>query len=123
MEEWLRVDIQGDGRGHFLAQCEASDQPGVGNTLRFELTFDQTELPPMLAARWTKSSERSLSGAACDQKNSEGPRRLSRGSSLQLAPEAFDFSNLEIREKRATTGSHPANQRPGAPCRQNRASR
>jgi hypothetical protein len=46
MEEWLRVDIQGDGRGHFLAQCEANDQPGVGNTLRFE----QTELPPMLAA-------------------------------------------------------------------------
>jgi hypothetical protein len=23
---------------------------GIGNTLRFELTFDQTELPPMLTA-------------------------------------------------------------------------
>jgi hypothetical protein len=33
-----------------LAKCEARDQPGVGNTLRFELTFDQTELPPVLAA-------------------------------------------------------------------------
>jgi len=50
MEQWLRVDIQGDGRGHFLAKCEARDQPGVGNTLRFELSFDQTELPPVLAA-------------------------------------------------------------------------
>ena len=49
MEHWLRVDIQGDGRDHFLAECEARDQPGVGNTLRFELTFDQTELPPVLA--------------------------------------------------------------------------
>jgi hypothetical protein len=50
MEHWLRVDIQGDGRGHFLAKCEARDQPGIGNTLRFELTFDQTELPPALTA-------------------------------------------------------------------------
>ncbi|HYQ42553.1 MAG TPA: hypothetical protein VER11_11315 [Polyangiaceae bacterium] len=50
MEQWLRVDIQGDKRGHFLAKCEARDQPGVGNTLRFELTFDQTELPALLAA-------------------------------------------------------------------------
>ncbi|MES1184622.1 MAG: hypothetical protein ABUL60_12485 [Myxococcales bacterium] len=50
MEHWLRVDIQGDGRGHFLAKCEARDQPGIGNTLRFELTFDQTELPPVLTA-------------------------------------------------------------------------
>jgi hypothetical protein len=50
MEHWLRVDIQGDGRGHFLAKCEARDQPAIGNTLRFELTFDQTELPPVLTA-------------------------------------------------------------------------
>lgn len=50
MEHWLRVDIQGDGRGHFLAKCEARDQPGTGNTLRFELTFDQSELPRVLEA-------------------------------------------------------------------------
>jgi hypothetical protein len=50
MEHWLRLDIQGDGRGHFLAKCEARDQPGIGNTLHFELTFDQTELPPVLEA-------------------------------------------------------------------------
>jgi hypothetical protein len=50
MEHWLRVGIQGDGRGHFLAKCEARDQPGIGNTLRFELTFDQTELPPVITS-------------------------------------------------------------------------
>ena len=50
MEHWLRVGIQGDGRGHFLAQYEARDQPGVGNSLRFELAFDQIELPPVFAA-------------------------------------------------------------------------
>jgi len=44
------LNIQGDGRGHFLAKCEARDQPGIGNTPRFELTFDQTELPPVLTA-------------------------------------------------------------------------
>ena len=27
------------------------DQPGTGNTVRFGLTFDQTELPPVLTAR------------------------------------------------------------------------
>jgi hypothetical protein len=50
MEHWLRVDIQGDGRDHFLAKCEARDQPGTGNTLGFELTFDQSELPRVLEA-------------------------------------------------------------------------
>ncbi len=50
MEHWLRVDIQGDGRGHFQGKCEARDQPGIGNTLRFELTFDQTELPRVITA-------------------------------------------------------------------------
>ncbi len=50
MEHWLQMTIEGDGRGHFVARCEASDQPGTGNTLHFELHFDQTELPPLLAA-------------------------------------------------------------------------
>jgi hypothetical protein len=50
MEQWLRMHIEGYGRGHFVAKCEATDQPGTGNTLRFELHFDQTELPPVLAA-------------------------------------------------------------------------
>lgn len=29
MEHWLRVGVQGDGRGHFLAKCEARNQPGT----------------------------------------------------------------------------------------------
>lgn len=50
MEEWLRMTVDGDGRGHFVAKCDARDQPGTGNMLRFELRFDQTELPPILAS-------------------------------------------------------------------------
>lgn len=50
MEEWLKMAIEGDGRGHFVARCEARDEPGTGHTLRFTLHFDQTELPPVLAA-------------------------------------------------------------------------
>lgn len=50
MEQWLRIHVEGDGLGHFTAKCEARDQPGIGNTLQFELRFDQTDLPPMLAS-------------------------------------------------------------------------
>lgn len=50
LEEWLRIHVEGDGRGHLVAKCEARDQPGTGNTLRFELRFDQTEVPPVLAS-------------------------------------------------------------------------
>jgi hypothetical protein len=50
MEHWLRIQVAGDGRGHFRAQREARDPPGIGNTLRFEISFDQTELPTTLAA-------------------------------------------------------------------------
>jgi len=48
MERWLAIHIEGDGRGHFTAKCEARDQPGMGNQLTFELAFDQTELPAVL---------------------------------------------------------------------------
>lgn len=50
MEQWLWVRVVGDGRGHFVARCEARDEPGEGNELRFELAFDQSEVPAMLAA-------------------------------------------------------------------------
>jgi hypothetical protein len=50
MEDWLSIVIDGDGRGHFVAQCTARDQPATGNTLRFGLTFDQTQLPATLAS-------------------------------------------------------------------------
>ena len=48
MEPWLRIEVEGDGRGHFRVRCRADDQPGVGNTLTFSLEFDQTELPGVL---------------------------------------------------------------------------
>ena len=48
MEHWLAINIEGDGRGHFTAKCEARDQPGMGNLLTFELAFDQTDLPVLL---------------------------------------------------------------------------
>jgi len=48
MEGWLRIDVQGDGRGHFDAACEAIDQPGIGNRLAFKIDFDQTELPSIV---------------------------------------------------------------------------
>jgi len=48
MEQWLTLSIVGDGIGHFSVDCTACDQPGMGNTLRFKLAFDQTELPAML---------------------------------------------------------------------------
>lgn len=48
LERWLEVDVEGDGLGHFVARCLARDEAGIGNTLSFELTFDQTELRPLL---------------------------------------------------------------------------
>jgi hypothetical protein len=48
MEQQLKLSFTGDGRGHLNVQCEAHDQAGCGNQLRFELSTDQTELPPLL---------------------------------------------------------------------------
>lgn len=48
MEHWLTILVRGDGRGHFEAQCELRDDPGMGNRLVFSLAFDQTELLPIL---------------------------------------------------------------------------
>jgi hypothetical protein len=50
MEGWLRLQIRGDGRGHFTAECVALDQPGTGNCLTFTLELDQTDLPAMVRA-------------------------------------------------------------------------
>lgn len=44
MEDWLTIEIKGDGKGHFEASCIAVDQPGMGNRLRFSTQFDQAEL-------------------------------------------------------------------------------
>jgi hypothetical protein len=48
MEGWLSVDVQGDGKGHFHADCVAVDLPGTGNRLTFGIDFDQTELREIL---------------------------------------------------------------------------
>lgn len=48
MEQWLTMKIQGDGLGHFEAECHAMDQAGVGNRLEFRLSFDQTDIPGIL---------------------------------------------------------------------------
>jgi hypothetical protein len=49
MEKQLQIDIEGDGRGHFLARCAATDVAGVGNRLQFDLGFDQTQIPGILS--------------------------------------------------------------------------
>ena len=48
MESWLSICISADGRGHFVAECDARDDPSSGNRLRICLHFDQTELPDIL---------------------------------------------------------------------------
>lgn len=47
-EGWLSIDIEGDGKGHFHADCVAVDLPGTGNRLTFVVDFDQTDLPEIL---------------------------------------------------------------------------
>jgi hypothetical protein len=48
MEDWLAIEIASDGLGHFQAKCTLRDAAGIGNTLKCEFKFDQTELPCML---------------------------------------------------------------------------
>jgi hypothetical protein len=48
MEPWLRIEVEGDGKGHFHATCRATDRPGMGNSLSFAVDFDQTELADVL---------------------------------------------------------------------------
>jgi hypothetical protein len=48
MEGWLRIEVQGDGRGHLRAGCEAVDSPGTGNRLAFAIALDQTDLPAIV---------------------------------------------------------------------------
>jgi hypothetical protein len=48
MEEWLRVRVVGDGRGHLEASCRLCDDPAFGNTLDCRLHLDQTFLPAVL---------------------------------------------------------------------------
>jgi hypothetical protein len=48
MEHWLTIHVEGDGLGHFEADCVAMDEVGIGNRLQFGLDFDQTDLPGII---------------------------------------------------------------------------
>jgi hypothetical protein len=44
----LKVEIEGDGLGHFEANVSACDRPCLGAELNFILSFDQTSIKPMI---------------------------------------------------------------------------
>jgi hypothetical protein len=48
MEEWVELDLTGDGRGHFRGTCRIRDEAGVGNLLQCEVECDQSDIPEML---------------------------------------------------------------------------
>jgi hypothetical protein len=48
MEHWLRIRMQGDGRGQIEACCHVCDDPVFGNVLDCRLSLDQTYLPTLL---------------------------------------------------------------------------
>jgi hypothetical protein len=64
MEGWLRIHVQGDGKGHFHAACEAIDEPGLGNRLSFKIDFDQTELPAIVSGLDAICEAAPVAGAA-----------------------------------------------------------
>ena len=48
IEEGLTIEVVGDGRGHFRGPCRLRDRAGDGNTLLFDVEFDQTDIPAMI---------------------------------------------------------------------------
>lgn len=48
LEDQLSLKFTGDGRGHIALKGLATDAPGTGNRLEFELALDQTYLPSAL---------------------------------------------------------------------------
>ena len=48
IEEWLLLEIAGDGKGHFALTGEIMDEVGLGNILKFKFDFDQTFMPKVL---------------------------------------------------------------------------
>lgn len=47
-EGQVTIKIKGDGIGHLNADCSLMDKAGIGNTLEFEINFDQTIIPEMV---------------------------------------------------------------------------
>jgi hypothetical protein len=44
IEEQLKLQLVGDGKGHIALTGEIADQPGIGNRLLFAFEFDQSQL-------------------------------------------------------------------------------
>ncbi len=49
LEDHIEIKITGDGFGHFVAKCIATDNVNIGNKLFFKIEFDQTIIPEMIA--------------------------------------------------------------------------
>ena len=45
LEDWINMEISGDGHGHMLAKGYVIDKHCEGNKLNFTIHFDQTSLP------------------------------------------------------------------------------
>ncbi len=48
LEGQVKIEIRGDGIGHFEANCSVMDFAGTGNKLVFDINFDQTVIPGMV---------------------------------------------------------------------------
>ena len=48
MENWMSLEITGDGKGLIACAGRVADEYGHGNLLNFYLSFDQTYLPEIL---------------------------------------------------------------------------
>jgi hypothetical protein len=48
MEDWLEINVEGDGRGHIAATGFVIDRHINSNKLNFHINFDQTSLPQMI---------------------------------------------------------------------------
>ena len=48
LEGALKLEIQGDGLGHFKVDVTVCDEPCFGAKLNFTMTFDQTYIKPMV---------------------------------------------------------------------------
>ena len=50
LEDQVNIKVEGDGLGHFTAECQVKDRCGIGaSTLAFDIAFDQTDIPVILA--------------------------------------------------------------------------
>lgn len=64
MEEWLEININGDGLGRFSLESFVRDDAGIGNRLEFGFSFDQTYIPALLSATRAVTSAFPVRGQA-----------------------------------------------------------